>query len=112
MGHKEGKGGKGGKRKDPLAGLAPARPAAEVDEEIDLHGLSVAEAMAQVEMALARWARAGGRLRVIHGHSTGGAGSIKGALRRNLDSVWKSRIDSSRPEPGNPGATLIRVRAP
>jgi hypothetical protein len=49
---------------------------------------------------------------VIHGHSTGGADSIKGSLRRNLESVWKSRIDSFRPEPGNPGATLIKVRNP
>ena len=105
-------GRKGSKRKDPLAGLHPARPAAEVDEEIDLHGLSIAEAMVQVEMALARWAGAGGRLRVIHGHSSGAADSIKGALRRNLGSAWKSRVETCRPEPGNPGATLIRARKP
>ena len=102
---------KGDKRKAPLAGMPRARLAPEVDEEIDLHGLSIAEAMAQVEMALARWARAGGRLRVIHGHSSGSGASIKGALRRNLGSIWKSRIDSSRPDPGNPGATLIRARS-
>ena len=107
-------GRKGGKRKGPLAGLSPARPglAIEVDEEIDLHGLTIAEAMVQVEAALARWGRAGGRLRVIHGHSSGPADSIKGALRRNLESVWKSRIDSFRPEPANPGATLIKARNP
>jgi DNA-nicking Smr family endonuclease len=105
-------GRKGGKRKGPLAGLIPARPVAEVDEEIDLHGLTIAEAMAQVELALARWARGGGRLRVIHGHSSGTADSIKGALRRNLAGAWKIRIESFRPEPGNPGATLIRVRNP
>jgi DNA-nicking Smr family endonuclease len=105
-------GRKGGKRKGPLAGLSPARIGVEVDEEIDLHGLSIGEAVAQVEMALARWARSGGSLRVIHGHSSGASDSIKGALRRNLESVWKSRIAAARPEPGNPGATLIRVRNP
>ena len=101
---------KGGRRKDP--GPGPLRMAVEVDEEIDLHGLTIAEAMAQVEMALARWARAGGRLRCIHGHSSGNADSIKGALRRNLGSMWKGRIESFRPEPANPGATLIKVRNP
>jgi DNA-nicking Smr family endonuclease len=101
---------KPGKGKNPLAGLPPARLAIEVDEELDLHGLTIAEALAQVDMAIARWTRAGGSLRAIHGHSSGNADSIKGALRRNLGSIWKSRIDSFRPEPGNPGATLIRAR--
>ena len=93
-------------------GQPPSRLLIEFDEEVDLHGLSIAEAMVQVEMALARWSRGGGRLRCIHGHSSGVADSIKGALRRNLASIWKSRIDSYRPEPGNPGATLIRIRNP
>jgi hypothetical protein len=65
-----------------------------------------------VEMALARWSRTGGRLRCIHGHSSGNADSIKGALRRNLGSIWKSKIGSFQPEPGNPGATLVLVRIP
>lgn len=80
------------------------------DEEVDLHGLTVAEAMAAVEMALARWARSDdATLRVIHGYSTGNQGTLKGTLRRNLETVWKSRIRGFRPEPGNPGATLIRT---
>ncbi|MBW8890553.1 MAG: Smr/MutS family protein [Fibrobacteres bacterium] len=103
---------KPGKRKDPLDGKGPARLLIEVDEELDLHGLSIAEAMAQVELALARWTPSGGSLRVIHGHSSGASDSIKGALRRKLESVWKSRIAAVRPEPGNPGSTLIRVRNP
>ena len=100
------------KRKARAGGPPPARMGVEVDEELDLHGLSIAEAMALVEMALARWAPSGGSLRVIHGHSSGASDSIKGALRRNLDSVWKSRIAAVRPEPGNAGSTLIRVRNP
>lgn len=105
-------GRKAGRRRAPSAGPAPGRLAISVDEEIDLHGLSIAEALAQVEMALARWTRNGGTLRVIHGHSSGASDSIKGALRRNLESVWKGRIAAYRPEPGNPGATLIRLRIP
>ena len=105
-------GRKAGKRKDRSGGPAPARIVIAVDEEIDLHGLSIDEAMAQVEMALTRWARSGGSLRVIHGHSSGASDSIKGALRRNLESVWKGRVAAFRPEPGNPGSTLVRARIP
>lgn len=105
-------GRKGGKRKGPAGGPGPARVMIETDEELDLHGLSIAEAMALVDLALARWAPSGGTLRVIHGHSSGASDSIKGALRRNLESVWKSRVAAFRPEPGNPGSTLIRVRNP
>jgi DNA-nicking Smr family endonuclease len=105
-------GRKPGKRKDPLGGRAPVRTGIEVDEELDLHGLSINEAMAQVDLALARWTPSGGSLRVIHGHSSGASDSIKGALRRNLTSVWKSRVAAFRPEPGNPGSSLIRTRIP
>jgi hypothetical protein len=104
-------GRKSRKNQSPRTGSAPPRILADADEDLDLHGLSIAEALAQADLALARWSRSGGRLRLIHGHSSGSADSIKGALRRNLDSVWKSRIESSRPEPGNPGATLVKVRA-
>jgi len=75
--------------------------------------MAVDEAMVQVELAINRHRRfPGARLRVIHGHSTGLQGSIKGALRRNLESIWKGCIESFRPEPGNPGATLIRLAQP
>ena len=80
----------------------------EVDEEVDLHGFSVEEAMVQVELALDRnRPRPGAVLRLIHGHSSGDSGSIRGALRRNLGSVWSRKLRSFRPEPGNPGATLV-----
>ncbi len=81
----------------------------QVDEELDLHGLSIAEALAQTEMALARWGRAPDAcIRLIHGASSGDRGSIKGALRRQLETTWKGRIRGFKPEPGNPGATLVR----
>ena len=82
---------------------------AEVDEDVDLHGLVISEAMAQAEMAIARWSRTPDAcIRLIHGASSGTRESIKGALRRNLETVWKGRIRGFKPEPGNPGATLVR----
>jgi DNA-nicking Smr family endonuclease len=108
MGRKDRKAGPGNGKPRPAGRLAIA-----VDEEVDLHGLTVAEAMVAVEMALARWARGDAAvLRIIHGQSSGDQGTIKGAFRRNLDSIWKSRILGHRPEPGNPGATLIRTGRP
>ena len=81
-----------------------------VDEEVDLHGLAVDEAMVEAELALKRHARnPGAVLRFVHGHSSGSSGSIKGALKRNLETVWSSRIQGFRPEPGNPGATLVKL---
>lgn len=81
-----------------------------VDEEIDLHGLAIDEAMVQVGLALARWGkRPGACLRIIHGQSSGTRDSIKGALRRNLESLWKNKVRSFRQEFANPGSTLVLV---
>lgn len=100
--------GRPGRSADP--NKPPVRMAPFADEEIDLHGLAVDEAMVQVELAIGRHRyRPGACLRIIHGHSSGNQNSIKGALRRNLETKWRSRIRSFRPEPANPGATLILV---
>ncbi len=86
------------------------RPEIAVDEEVDLHGLAVDEAMVAAELALKRHARTPGAvLRFVHGHSSGSTGSIKGALKRNLETVWSARVQGFRPEPGNPGATLVKL---
>lgn len=102
-----------GRKRGPPSGPVPGsrdRLPFRPDEDLDLHGHTVAEAMAAVEMALARWSRSGGAvIRVVHGHSAGDQGTIRGALRRNLETVWKGRVLGHKPEPGNPGATLIRV---
>lgn len=87
-----------------------ARLAMPVDEEVDLHGMAVDEAMVQAELALKRWqGRSGAVIRFIHGHSSGDSGSIKGALKRSLQTLWNSRVQGVRPEPGNPGATLVKL---
>lgn len=91
-------------------GPAQVRLPFPVEEEVDLHGMAVDEAMVQAELALKRWqGRSGAVLRFIHGHSSGNAGSIKGALKRSLETLWKNRVRSVKPEPGNPGATLVKL---
>lgn len=103
-----------GPQSGPEAAEAGPRPVPgadfQVDEEVDLHGLAVDEAMAQAAFALERHrGRRGAILRFIHGHSSGMSGSIKGALKRNLETLWKGWILSARPEPGNPGSTLVKL---
>jgi DNA-nicking Smr family endonuclease len=89
-------------------GPRPGRITAAVEEELDLHGLAIDEAMAQVEMALARWRnRPGACIRVIHGKSSGTRDSIKGMFRHNLETRWKGKVAAFRQEPANPGATLV-----
>lgn len=86
------------------------RPELPVDEEVDLHGLAVDEALAAAGLALERHrGKKGIVIRFIHGHSSGMSGSIKGALKRNLETVWKGWIQAARPEPGNPGSTLVKM---
>ncbi len=99
-------------RQDPKAGPGlNLRPFdISVDEEIDLHGMSVDEAMAAVELGLERHRSfSGAIIRVIHGQSSDNPGSIKATLRRNLQSQWQRLILGFRPEPGNAGSTLIKV---
>ena len=80
----------------------------EVDEEIDLHGFAIDEAMVLVEQALGRWGNhPGACIRIIHGKSAGNHDSIKGKLRYNLETVWKKRVKSFRQEFANTGASLV-----
>ncbi|MDQ3003248.1 MAG: Smr/MutS family protein [Fibrobacterota bacterium] len=103
-------GNKGKKRRGSAEPNPVRRIETPVDEEIDLHGLAIDEAMVQVELALARWGkRPGACLRIIHGQSSGTRDSIKGALRRNLESSWKNKVRSFRQEFANPGSTLVLV---
>jgi DNA-nicking Smr family endonuclease len=107
MGHKDRK--RRPSRENGAAGGKPfPKVELQVEEELDLHGLAIDEAMVQVQLALARWRnRPGACLRIIHGHSTGTRESIKGMLRRNLEGQWRSQVRVFRQEPGNPGATLV-----
>jgi DNA-nicking Smr family endonuclease len=81
-----------------------------VDEELDLHGMAVDEALAAVDQMLARHrGRPGSVLRVVHGHSNSSPDSIRKRLRLALDTVWKRRVNRYRIDFHNPGATLIEV---
>ena len=75
-----------------------------VSAEIDLHGLTVQEALARVETAVNDALLADlSELRVIHGR---GSGRIRAALHgwlRDVSSVRAYRLD-----PRNPGVTIVR----
>lgn len=96
-------------RKPRGLGLPPARPPEfPVDEEIDLHGMAVDEALVAAEALLSRHRR-GDLVRFIHGHSNRGSDSIRTNIQRALSSVWRSRVTRFRPDFHNPGATLVEV---
>ena len=82
-------------------GRSPSRPA----PEIDLHGLTVEQALARAEDALNEALLADvAQVRFIHGRS---GGRIRAALHRKLReiaSVRRFRID-----PGNAGVTIVEL---
>jgi DNA-nicking Smr family endonuclease len=79
----------------------------EPDMEIDLHNLSVEEAVAKIEDLLEAMSRAGLTcLRIVHGGGNLGYGPIKKALDRNFRSVWKQRVRFYKTEPDNQGSSL------
>jgi DNA mismatch repair protein MutS2 len=83
----------------------PARAGRRVLAEIDLHGLTVEEALDRVQDALNEALLADlGELRLIHGRS---GGRIRAALHRRLretSSVRRFRLD-----PGNDGVTIVNL---
>ena len=73
--------------------------------EIDLHGLTVDEALARVEDALNDALLADrSELRLIHGRS---GGKIRGALHRRLKEIPTVRAFSI--DPHNDGVTIVRL---
>ena len=96
-------------RKPRGLGLTPARAQdVPVDEELDLHGMAIDEALVAAE-ALLRRHRAGATVRLVHGHSNRGPDSIRSRLHRALGSVWKHRVRRFRTDFMNPGATLVEI---
>jgi DNA mismatch repair protein MutS2 len=83
------------------AELSPSRRAADVD----LHGLTVDEALARAEQALndAMLADAS-ELRLIHGKS---GGRIRAALHRRLREI--PTVRAFRLDPANPGVTIVSL---
>jgi dsDNA-specific endonuclease/ATPase MutS2 len=99
-----------GKRQPPSgadlpAAREPAPPgrAANVPLEIDLHGLTVQEALARIEQALNDALLADvPELRFIHGRS---GGRVRGALHRRLGEIRSVRW--FRVDPRNEGVTIV-----
>lgn len=86
----------------PPAAESPARPG-EAPREVDLHGLTVAEATTRIDSALDAALRAGhAALRVIHGRS---GGRLRAALHARLGQM--SSVRSFRLDPRNPGVTIV-----
>jgi len=99
------KAGSGAPDSDAPHGLSPGRPPASgAPAEVDLHGLTVEEALARAEHVLNDAVLAGvDELRLIHGRS---GGRIRAALHR-----WLRQIPTVRGfalDPRNEGVTIVR----
>ena len=102
------------KRSTRTRGTAPTRDLAPVNlpsraerapAEIDLHGMTVEEALARVETAVNDAILADvPELRLIHGKS---GGRIRGALDRWLRTV--PTVRTFRRDPRNPGVTIVTL---
>ena len=90
-------------RKDPEKGTSEGDGGTAVVSRIDLHGLTVEEAIARVlreiNQALLRGAN---RIEIVHGK---GSGRIRDALHRELTAI--SVVASFRLDPRNPGVTWV-----
>ncbi|MEO7192752.1 MAG: Smr/MutS family protein [Vicinamibacterales bacterium] len=89
---------------DVPQGTAPgARGAHEARRELDLHGLTVEEALARAELAINDALLADlPQLRLIHGRS---GGRIRAALHRRLRDIPSVR--AFRLDPANDGVTIV-----
>ncbi len=81
-----------------------------VDFELDLHGCTIDEAMAEVEHAFlilkkCSWST----LRVIHGQNHSGSRTIHQELVFNLRNKWHQMVESWHQEPHNLGASIITM---
>lgn len=102
----------GRKRSDPPAGSAhgpehtePTRVRRPPVGEVDLHGLTVEQALDRVQQALSEALLADiGELRLIHGR---GGGRIRAALHRHLRETQGVR--SFRIDPRNEGVTIVSL---
>jgi dsDNA-specific endonuclease/ATPase MutS2 len=89
--------------RDP--GPIDSPPRRGVPSEVDLHGLTVDEALARAELAVNDAILANlPELRLIHGRS---GGRIRGALHRWLGSV--RTVSGFRVDPRNAGVTIVQL---
>jgi DNA mismatch repair protein MutS2 len=101
-------------RESTPTGASPPTPAARpisdpraraVRAEVDLHGLTVTEALARAEDALNEALLADlPELRLVHGRR---GGRIRAALHRHLSQI--ASVRAFRVDPRNPGATIVTL---
>jgi len=99
------------KRKSPTPPVSvPVLYDFPIEEDLDLHGMAVDEALAAAAHLLDRYkGRPGAIVRIIHGHSNSAPDSIRKSLYRNFKTVWKHRVTRYRMDIHNPGATLVEL---
>jgi dsDNA-specific endonuclease/ATPase MutS2 len=90
-------------RSGPSSGPSREQSQSRADPEVDLHGLTVAEALDRAERAINTALLSDARvLRLIHGRS---GGRIKSALQARLQAI--SAVRGSRVDPRNQGVTIV-----
>ena len=101
----------GRKKAKPVPTHQPRAPLGPIpEEELDMHGMAVDEALAAADALLSRYrGRPGAVLRLIHGHSNRGPDSIRTRLHHALATVWKRRVLRFRLDFHNHGATLVET---
>jgi DNA-nicking Smr family endonuclease len=79
-----------------------------VDEELDLHGLTVDQGIAETEMFidLAREYRLGA-IRIVHGLGPDTGRSLRSEVQRFLKTRGKGKIKGFKIEPHNQGAVIV-----
>lgn len=97
-----------GQGRHPAVSPAPPSGASHAPGEtrqLDLHGLTVEEALARVDVVLDRCLREDVvELRVIHGRS---GGRIRAAVHRHLTVI--ASVRQFRVDPRNPGVTIVSL---
>ncbi len=95
----------GGNAALPLARARHGARARPVPGDVDLHGLTVVDALASIDAALDAALVAGlAELRFIHGRS---GGKLRGALHQRLRAI--SAVRGLRLDPRNPGVTIVAL---
>lgn len=80
------------------------------EQELDLHGYGIDEALAAIEeMFLAMKLAKMTVLRLIHGGGHPSSGQIKKAIEQKVRSEWKGKVRFYATEPNNAGASIIQL---
>lgn len=80
------------------------------EQELDLHGFTIEEAIAAIEeMFLAMQLAKMSVLRLIHGGGHPSSGLIKKAIDQKVRSEWKGKVRFYGTEPNNAGSSIIQL---